>query len=442
MSTMKARLLCAAAAAALATLAALPGVARAHYVWATVENGQVRFALLESTSGAPSPQFAKYVTALSSARAGTKALPLGEVKDGARFAALPAGQDVVTAESVVGPRERDGASYLLVYDVKGAASLTAAGTLLQAPAEVLARKEGGELVLSVRQEGWPVPQGEVWVEWPGADAPVSAATDIKGEARIPWPASVRAGFVGVRALVKDPTAGDAEGKKYAAVHRWATLTFPVQASQEDKPLSRVLREAFGKNHEIVADSAFNQAVFEGRLTRPQLEIHLQQRALVHQEVDRILSAAPAALHVPYGPAQKNVLALMSQDLTALGSGLPTEAQARPLTRAFLQEIRDSEAKGPFFALGVHHVYYGGITNGGRMIGAKIGEVVGLTPAYYEKSDGYPEYVAEVNKITDPAARAEMVRGGLAAYRYIIASSNEDVFKSQPALAPKPLVAAP
>ena len=109
-------------------------------------------------------------------------------------------------------------------------------------------------------------------------------------------------------------------------------------------------------------------------------------------------------------------------------GWPTEAQAHPSTQAFLREIRDSEKQGPYFALGVQHVYFGGITNGGRMIGAQIADTFKFSPTYYLKSDGYQPYLAEVNKITDPLARAEMIRGGKAAYQYIIASSNEDVFK--------------
>jgi len=198
----------------------------------------------------------------------------------------------------------------------------------------------------------------------------------------------------------------------------------------EKPFTQILRAAYGGSHEVVSEAAFNATLFAGKLTRAQLETHLQQRALVHNEVHRILIGADPAKRVPYGAAQKHILVLLFADLIEIGSGWPTEAQARPLTHAFLQEIRDSERKGPFFALGVQHVYYGGITNGGRGIGEKIGETLKFTPTYYEKSDGYQEYLPKVNEITDPEARQEMIRGGQAAYRYIIASSNEDVFKAK------------
>jgi hypothetical protein len=418
--------------AAFVAVGAAQTAARADYIWATVENGQVRFALLENANAAPNPDYDKYVTGLTSQCDG-KSLTMGVAKGGARFAPLAANQTVVTGESIVGVRERGGETYLLVYDAKGAASLKAAETNTKAPAEVSAHKEGDKLEVSVFQSGKPVPQSEVWVQWPGEEDATSVKTDDKGEVLVPWPATPRPGFISIRAKVNETKAGEAEGKKYPLIRRWATLTFPVQGSTTaaEKPFTQIMRASYGVNHEVVANAEFNKTLFEGKLTKAQLEVHLQQRALVHNEVHRILSTAEAAgKSLPYGPEQKNVLVLLFTDLVAMGSGWPTEPQARPLTKAFLQEIRDSEAKGPYFAMGIHHVYYGGITNGGRMIGAKIGETTKFTPSYYEKSDGYMAYLTEVNKISDPEARKEMIRGAQEAYKYIIASSNEDVFKAK------------
>ena len=186
----------------------------------------------------------------------------------------------------------------------------------------------------------------------------------------------------------------------------------------------------GNSHQEVSTAAFNQTLFDNKITKAQVITHLQQRALVHNETHRILTEADPALHVPYGPAQKEVLVLLFSDLVAMGSGWPTGDQARPETRAFLQEIKNSQKSGPYFALGVQHVYFGGITNGGRMIGQKIGEQIKFEPTYYEKSDGYEPYLVEVNKITDSNARKEMVRGAQAAYKYIIVSMNEDIYKAK------------
>lgn len=421
-----------AALAALALVALLPTAARAHYLWATVENGQVRFALLDDAATAPKPEFASYVAALAPRGDQGRNLTLGAPKDGARYAALPAGTGVVAAESVVGVRERGAAPYLLVYHPRGAASVAAAGAKSDAAAELRAARDGDTLVVTAWQGGWPVPAAEIWVQWPGEAAPTGYTADLKGEVRTPWKATTAPGFVGVRVLVTEKKAGVHEGKTYAAVHRWATLTFPASpAAAEAKPFTRVLREAYGDKHEVVSNAAFNKTLFEGALTKPMLEVHLQQRALIHDAVHRILTAAdPGEKTLPYGPEQKKLLTLLRADLTDMGSGWPTDAEARPATKAFLAELRASEAKGPYFALGVHHVYYGGTTNGGRSIGQKIADTLQISPTYYRDSDGYADYVARVNAtVTDTAARAEMIRGGQAAYAYIIASMNEDVFKT-------------
>lgn len=431
------------AVAALVAFAATQTAAYVHYLWITVADGKARVALLEKLTEAPHADFEKYVANLSF-HTSEKTLVLGEPKNGARYADLPAdfsaGKDSVTTESTVGITERNNETYLLVYQAKGAASLAAAGQAASGPVELLARRDGAALVVSVRQNGKTVPKSDVWVQWPGAEDPVSVQTDLSGQVRVPWSPSAgstpsQTGFVGVRTMVSEAKAGETAGKKYAFIHRWATLTFPVTGPQAavaaaEKPFRQILRASFGDNHETVSNAAFNQTVFDGKLTKKQLEIHFQQRALIHNELHRILIGADPALHVPYGAAQKNVLVLLFSDLITIGSGWPTEAQARPLTQAFLKDIRDSEKQGPYFALGVQHVYYGGITNGGRTIGEKIGETLKFTPTYYEKSDGYPDYLPLVDKIADPKARQEMIRGGQAAYRYIIASSNEDVFKAK------------
>ncbi|WP_309719868.1 hypothetical protein [Armatimonas sp.] len=407
--------------AIVATLAA-PRTAQAHFVWATLQpDGQVRFALLENPAEAPNPQFGKYVEALQTP------LPLGALTGGARYANRPAGTKRVAAQATVGVKNREGMDYLLLYHPSAAASLEAAKEKGEGSVELRARREGDTLIVQVWHDGWLVPGVEVTAHWPGSELAPAAPTDLKGEARFAWPGKLSSGFVGVRAKVTEEVAGEDEGKKFTQKHHWATLTFP---SGVQESLTRRLSSAFRKNHEIVAGSAFNVTLFQGQLTRPQAEIHLQQRALIHSEVHRILNAADPALGLPYGAPQKALLPLLQSDLVAMGSGWPTEAQARPLTKAFLEEIRASEKQGPYFALGVFHVYYGGTTNGGRAIGQKLTQTVGFSPTYYSQSGGYLDYLREVDKIADPAAQAELLHGGEAAYRYILASMNEKVFQHE------------
>ncbi|MGC4044206.1 MAG: hypothetical protein QM758_10445 [Armatimonas sp.] len=69
--------------AALVALAAVPSVAHAHFIWATIDEGKVRFALLEDPFETPDERFGKYVAKL------TTKLPLGEIAGGARSCVLP-----------------------------------------------------------------------------------------------------------------------------------------------------------------------------------------------------------------------------------------------------------------------------------------------------------------------------------------------------------------
>jgi hypothetical protein len=416
-------------AAALVALILIPATARAHFIWAIIDQGQARFALLESPSEKPDARFGTYVDGLETP------LALGAVTDGARSGAVPKGQTAVSAQTTVGVKNREGVDYLLLYHAKGTVSLQSAGKASTAAFEIVATREGDALVASVRQDGWPVPATEVTLHVPGSDRQTTATTDLSGSVRFPFPVIQGFGFVGLRAKVVEGKAGTAQGKPYTQVHHWTTLTFPLgertapTVPSDSLSLTRFLRKQFEVNHDIVGHAAFNDTLFHGTLTRQQALIHFQQRALVHSEVHRILIGADPALPIPYGPGQKEVLTYLFTDLIAMGSGWPTEAQARPLTAAFLQEIRESEKRGPYFALGVQHVYYGGITNGGRMIGQKIAACLGFSPGYYAKSAGYREYLAQVDTLVGAEVRAEMLRGGQAAYRYIIASSNEDIFKT-------------
>ena len=195
--------------AALIATALTPSVAQAHFIWATIENGQVRFALLENPAEKPDAKFGMYVEGLKTS------LALGSVTEGARFCALPTGKALAFADATVGVKNREGVEYLLLYHAKAAASLEDAGKASDAPAEALASREGDELVVNVRQGGWPVPETEVTLHVPGSEEQKTATTDLKGEARFAFPKPRKAGFVGLRAKIVEEQPGTAEGKKYA-----------------------------------------------------------------------------------------------------------------------------------------------------------------------------------------------------------------------------------
>lgn len=216
--------------ASVVALAAMQTAAHAHFIWATVQNNQVRFALLEDITEAPSAKFEKYVSGLTP-HCGKKKLTLGDAKEGARYAPLAAGQTVAVVDSIIGAKEREGEAYLLVYHAKGAATLAAAGTDAKEPVELLAHRDGQSLVITLHQNHKTVANNEVWVQWPGDETPSSVKTDAQGNAKVDWPTASKSGFVGIRAMASETKSGELEGNKYASVHHWATLTFPLKGAK-------------------------------------------------------------------------------------------------------------------------------------------------------------------------------------------------------------------
>ncbi len=201
---------------------------------------------------------------------------------------------------------------------------------------------------------------------------------------------------------------------------------PAPTTPSIQTLTRRLSASFGTMHDQASNTAFITTVMAGTLTQSQLKDHLVQRAIINEEVDRVLRHSHIK-PLPYGRDQKQILVLLRDNLRTLGCEWPKPSDAWPLTHTFLDQIKESEKQGPYFALGVFHVYYGGITHGGRDIGGMIDKQLKTNLTYYQKSDGYEAYAKQVNAITDPAAQSEMMRGADAAYPYIIAVNNSDSF---------------
>jgi hypothetical protein len=400
-------------AATLAAVLLAPIAARAHFIWATIENGQVRFALLENPNEKPDVRFESYVARM------TTALALDAPRDGARTANLASAQKSARAETTVGVKERNGVSYLLRYRARAAADLASAGLPTKGAAtDVTVTQDGATMVITALQDGWPCPETEVTLHWPGGEA--SATTNLAGTARLPWPKLEQSGFVGVRAKIIEGVPGESEGKKFAETHHWTTLSFPVSV-----PLStsQTLRKALSGNHEIIGRAAFNRTLFSGAITRQQAELHLQHRALILTEVDRILRSTPALQSV-YGEPQRACVAYLSSDLKAHGIALPTPESVSPPIRDLLEELRTQDA---YFALGVWHVFYGGTVNGGRMIGVRLEKVLGVALTHYSKTDGYREYLLGIDRLDSPVVREALARGAQAAYRHLTASMNDEIF---------------
>ena len=401
------------------------GPARAHYLWATLDPQAktVAVALQEIPGDAPLPLGAR-VPRVQARSSGGVPLPLRG--DGPWLRASTDAKAVGASldYGVVDRHDVGRGVFWLQYSAKAATTVEASRQTVGLPVEMsIHPASDGIMVVTVTADGKPFKGAEVTIEVSSGDKVLDngGKTDEFGTVRM----RQTSGPLAVRALVTSMVKGTHEGQAYDLVRSYGTLTIanPGQAT-EAKPVSRQMREAFGHNHDVVSHSAFIETVMAGKLTRAQLIDHLRQREIVNAAVDDALKDAPG---VPYGPEQRNVLTLLRANLAELGAGETTEAQAWPLTQSFVAEIRKG---GPFFALGVFHVYYGGVTNGGRDIGAMIEEQTKFTPTYYLKSDGYPAYLKRLDAtVTDPEAQKAAVQGGLAAYRYIIAINDAAPFKS-------------
>ncbi len=397
----------------------LAGAAHAHYLWATLDPTAktLSVGLQEIPGDAPLP--------LGERAAKVKAWPLAGLQpEGAWLkAATPAQAAGASLDyGVLDKRDAGRGLFWLEYYAKAAATPEASQTKLGLPVELSAVKgSDGRAVVTVWSGGKPIAGADVIVEGPVGTNTLEGKTGADGTIALP----ASSGPIAVRALVVENAKGVHDGKAYDLVRRYSTLTVGA-AAPAPRPFSRVLRDSFGDNHDVVSHTAFIETVMAGKLTKAQLTDHLRQREIVNTALDEILKDAK---DVPYGPRQQEVLTLLGTDLKGLDAA---PAEAWPLTQGFVDEIRASAKQGPYFALGVFHVYYGGITNGGRDVGAMIADQTKFTPTYYLKSEGYMDYLKRLNALSlSPKAQKEAIRGGQAAYRYIIAVNGEGAFKAKP-----------
>ena len=399
---------------------AVPSSSQAHFLWASLDPATkaVAIGLQEVPGQDPLPLGARAVQVTAWVQSG-KTVPLKPDTNWLKGSPSDNCVGVSLDYGVIDRRDGGRGVFWLKYYAKGATTLGASQSILRLPVELTAIKAtDGRPIITVLKDGRPASGGEVVVEAADGKTAFEGKTGSDGTVTLP----VFSGPIEVRALLTDHVAGTHDGKPYDLVRSYSTLTV---RNPSVEPLSRLLRDSFGNMHEEASDTAFINTVMAGSLTKPQLEAHLQQRALVHEAVDRVLEKAHVS-PLPYGNSQREVISLLRKDLQSIGSSWPSRSMTWPLTQRLLDDIRHS---GPYFALGVFHVYYGGITHGGRDIGLTIGKQLNVALTYYEKSGGYEEYSSGVDAITDPMAEQEMIRGADEAYRYIIAINNSEMFKA-------------
>ena len=400
---------------------AIPSLCQAHFLWASLDSKTKTLAigLQEVPAQEPLPlgERAALVRAL---------LPSGRVldlkADGNWFRAQ-------TPESCVGAnldygvidrRDSGRGVFWLEYYAKAATTLGSSQVKLGLPVELFTtQRNDGSPMITVLRDGKPAAGADLVVEDATGKTTFERKTEADGTATL---LTVQ-GPIAVRALITENAPGTHGGKPYDLIRIYSTLTVQDPSAM---PLTRLLRDSFGDMHDVVSRSAFIETVMAGDLTKSQLESHLAQRALVNEAVDQVLRRARVR-PLPYGKPQREVLSLRRDNMRDNGFARPGPSAAWPLTQALLSEIKESARKGPYFALGVFHVYYGGITHGGRDIGDAIDRRLKTHLTYYEESAGYEEYARQVDEITDPEAEQEMIRGADEAYRTIIAVNSLEVF---------------
>ena len=145
---------------------------------------------------------------------------------------------------------RRGTAFLLEYHAKGVSGLESAATPSGLEAEILATREGDELVLTVLFRGEPAPGAEIVVPMQGTSIQ-TLATAQDGTVRIPFPSTP---LYSIRAMVAEDREGVHDDVEYDQARHYTTLT--VHPNPDSNPVgSDALATA------LLADALECQAAF-------------------------------------------------------------------------------------------------------------------------------------------------------------------------------------
>ncbi len=213
---------------------ALPArFAHAHFLWAKVDaksGPTFQLALAEASSEMDKGVAVDKIKSASAwdEKGGKLALtPAGTMLSGA----LSPESQIAGATQHYGVLDKTKAGrgvYLLEYHAKAAQDVAKAGRNARLPLEFFARRDGGDILVTLKHNGKPVPFGAVTLHTPEQtdDKGTALTTDAQGQLRFKAEA---AGLYGLRAGVAETTAGTFEGKDYKLIRRYTTLSFPVNS---------------------------------------------------------------------------------------------------------------------------------------------------------------------------------------------------------------------
>ena len=115
--------------------------------------------------------------------------------------------------------------FLLVDHAKGVRSAADAEQSAGLPVELTAKREGNSLLVTVLQNGKLVPTAEIVATVPGSEEALNTETDEQGRATLKFDGE---GWIGVRAMVADPTPGAFNGDSYELTRVYTTLAVKVE----------------------------------------------------------------------------------------------------------------------------------------------------------------------------------------------------------------------
>lgn len=210
--------------AALALTLALPALAQAHFVWTVAEaEGHTEVHFSEGPYDLTGARLRGLLESIE-LRRGETPLELRATARGRVGRSSEPGPVQSSYTYGLFRMRGERTFFLLRYYAKGCRTLAEAAEPCGLRTEILTRREGEELVASVRFQGEPVPGAEVVVYPPSRLAPQTLEADAAGEVRIPLP---REGLLGIRSHASEPRAGTHEGEDYVAVKHYTTLTLSL-----------------------------------------------------------------------------------------------------------------------------------------------------------------------------------------------------------------------
>jgi len=203
----------------------------AHFLWARIEGTSANNLEISFGEVPEEPTTAVPLSRLSLARATDgqgRALAL-RPSSTAMTCELGPGVRVASAVQSWGVVDRIGdgtGAFLLEYCAKAALTIEDAQASTRLPLEVFVRRDGDQIVATVKRDQTPLPDSAVQVCHERAPS-IDLVTDSSGEVR--WPAT--AGRFGVRARWIEDQAGTADGKSFQEARHYSTLTFRVPETQ-------------------------------------------------------------------------------------------------------------------------------------------------------------------------------------------------------------------